>query len=143
MRPMSRVRLIETTLLVLVGALLAVATVNDLVRQTHINHRIVADLTTWRHYTGHDYKELASDTQLLGETTKREVVCGNTAGRGFRGTHTQICLEIWGPTRDGRRIVHGGWFLPVHHLEDLPAYRYGCFGTAVAEGMCPSPGASS
>lgn len=141
-RPMSQVRLVETTLLVLAGVLLAVATINDLVRQTHVNDRLIADLRTWRHYTGHDYKELASDSQLLGETTKREVVCGDTAP-GVRAAHVQICLEIWGPIRGGRRVVHGGWYLPVHLEEDLHAYRYGCFGTAVAQGICPAPGASS
>jgi hypothetical protein len=135
----SQLRLIETTLLVLIGLLLALATVDDLVRQTHVNDRLVADLSTWRHYTGHDYKELAPDQQLLGETTKREVVCGNTTpGRQY--ARVQICLEIWGPVVDGRRTVHGGWYLPAKVEEDLRRYRYGCFGAAVAEGMCSAPG---
>ena len=34
-----------------------------------------------------------------------------------------------GPVIDGRRAVHGGWYLPPK-VEDAPAYRYGCFGTA-------------
>ena len=42
----GRLRLVETTLLVLVALLLTVATVNDLVRQTGINHRLVVDLRT-------------------------------------------------------------------------------------------------
>ena len=45
---MSRGRLIETTLLILAGLLLAIATVNDVVDQTHVNHRLIADLRTWR-----------------------------------------------------------------------------------------------
>jgi hypothetical protein len=52
---MSRVRLIETTILILFGLLLAGATVNDVVRQTHTNQRLIDDLRTWRVYTGHDY----------------------------------------------------------------------------------------
>ena len=55
----GRMRLIETTLLILVGVLLAVATANDVVRQTHVNHRLIADLRTWRSYTGHDYHNLS------------------------------------------------------------------------------------
>ncbi len=136
---MSHVRLIETTLLVLVGLLLALATAHDLARQTHINDRLIADLSTWRHYTGHDYEELAPDQQLLGESTKREVVCGNTAP-GPQYASPQICLEIWGPVADGRRVVHGGWYLPAKVEEDLRRYRYDCFGTAVAEGICSQPG---
>lgn len=136
---MSRVRLIETTLLVLAGLLLALATVNDLVRQTHVNDRLIADLSTWRHYTGHDYKEVSPDQHLLGETTKREVVCGGTAP-GPLYTSAQICLEVWGPVVDGRRVVHGGWYLPAKVEEDLRRHRYGCFGAALAEHMCPAPG---
>ncbi|HTZ64250.1 MAG TPA: hypothetical protein VMB51_09105 [Solirubrobacteraceae bacterium] len=136
---MSRIRLIETALLVLVGLLLALATVNDVVRQTHVNDRLIADLSTWRHYTDHDYKELAPDQHLLGESTKREVVCGNTAP-GPQYARTQICLEIWGPVRAGRRAVHGGWYLPAKTEEDLRRYRYGCFGAAVSEGICSPAG---
>ena len=109
---MSQLRLIETTLLVLVGLLLALATVNDLVRQTHVNDRLIADLSTWRHYTGHDYRELSPDQKLLGEASKREVVCGNTQP-GPQYARPQICLEIWGPVRRwtarrARRLVPAG-----------------------------------
>jgi hypothetical protein len=136
---MSRTRLIETAVLVLVGLLLALATVNDVVRQTHVNDRLIADLSTWRHYTAHDYKELAPDQHLLGESSKREVVCGNTAPGPQFGT-PQICLEIWGPVVAGRRVVHGGWYLPAKVEEDLRRYRYGCFGAAASEGFCSQPG---
>ena len=44
----GRRRLVEVTLLILAGLLLAIATVNDLVDQTHVNHRLIADLRTWR-----------------------------------------------------------------------------------------------
>jgi cell division protein FtsL len=130
----GRLRLVETTLLVLLGLLLAIATVNDVVRQTHVNQRLIADLRTWRAYTHHDYHNLSFDQKLLGEHSRREVVCGNTSP-GEPKAHTQLCLAIWGSVVDGRRTVHGGWYLPAK-AEDLRAYRYACFGTASA-GVCP------
>jgi len=133
---MSRVRLIESTVLVLAGLLLAAATVNDVVRQTHINERLIADESTWRARTGHDYHNLSIDQKLLGEGTGREVVCGNTAPGAPKAT-VQLCLEIWGPVRGGRRIVHGGWYLPPGLEQDVRTHRYGCFGSAAAHGLCP------
>jgi hypothetical protein len=130
----GRTRLIETTLLVLAGLLLAIATVNDVVRQTHVNQRLIADLRTWRSYTGHDYHTLSIDQRLLGEASRREVICGNTSP-GAPKEHIQLCLAIWGPTVNGRRTVHGGWYLPPK-VQDVRADRYGCFGRA-SEGECP------
>ena len=124
----------ETVVLVAVGVFLAIATVNDLVRETNVNHRLVADLSTWRHYTHHDYKNISIDQETLGLASGREVLCGNTSG-GAPGERTQICLAIWGPVRHGLRTVHGGWYLPPYH-PDLPANRYGCFGAA-GRGRCP------
>lgn len=132
---MTRLRLVETTLLVLVGLLLAAATINDVVRQTHINHRLAADLRTWRAYTGHDYHNISIDQELLGLNSQREVLCANTSP-GPPGARTQLCLEIWGTAVKGVRTVHGGWYLPPY-AADLRIHRYGCFGAAVAEGMCP------
>jgi hypothetical protein len=144
LRPLDRERkgsgrlwLIETTLLVLVGVLLATATIDDVARQTGVNERLIADLKTWRAYTRHDYHNLQISQQLLGEGTTHEVVCGNTSP-GAPKARRQICLAIWGPTRNGRRIVHGGWYIPPGS-EDQGSERYGCFGQA-AEGICP-PGA--
>jgi hypothetical protein len=128
------VRLVETTVLVLVGVFLAVATVNDLARQTHINHRLVADLATWRQYTHHDYRNISIDQETLGLGSEREVLCGNT-NPGAPGAHTQICLAIWGRVANGRRAVHGGWYTPAY-VPDIPAKRYGCFGPA-GQGRCP------
>ncbi|HYM46191.1 MAG TPA: hypothetical protein VES65_08545 [Solirubrobacteraceae bacterium] len=132
---MSRVRLVETTVLVLAGLLLATATVDDVVRQTHINQRLIADLRTWRARTGHDYHNLWIDQIVLGEGTEREVVCGNTSP-GAPKAKIQLCLAVWGPVRDGRRVVHGGWYLPPG-VEDARKDRYGCFGD-VPRGICPS-----
>jgi cell division protein FtsL len=131
---MSRVRLIETTLLILLGLLLAAATVNDVVRQTHTNQRLIADLRTWRDYTRHDYHNLSIEQTVFGERSQREVVCGNTTP-GAPKARVQICLAIWGPVVDGRRAVHGGWYLPPNTEENLRRDRYGCFGPASA-GLC-------
>lgn len=134
LRGSGRTRLVESTLLVLAVILLAIATANDVVRQNHVNQRLIADLRTWRHYTGHDYHNLSIDQRVLGETTQREVICGNTSP-GAPKERTQLCLAIWGPVVAGRRQVHGGWYLPAK-AEDLRADRYACFGPA-SEGACP------
>src|ERR1039458_915356 len=89
----GRTRLIETTLLVLAGLLLAIATVNDVGRQVNVNHRLIADEHTWRSYTGHDYHTLSVDQKLLGEASRKEVVCGNTSPGGPK-ERTQLCLAI-------------------------------------------------
>jgi hypothetical protein len=128
------VRLIEGSVLLLAGLLLAIATVNDLVRQTHVNHRLVADLRTWRSYTRHDYRNL-SISQDVRTLSTRDVVCGNTAP-GAPKARVQLCLQVTGPVRTGRRSVSGGWYLPPR-VEDLRRYRYACFGPAVAEHRCP------
>jgi hypothetical protein len=134
-RGTGQLRLVETTLLVIVGLILAVATINDVVRANHNNDRLVADLVTWRAYTRLDYHNLAISQKLLGEGSGREVVCGNTSP-GPPRARTQLCLAIWGPVRQGRRQVHGGWYIPPRS-EDQRRDRYGCFGSAVAEGICP------
>jgi hypothetical protein len=128
-------RLIETTLLVLVGLLLAIATVNDLARQAGVNHRLVADLRTWRTYTHHDYHNVSADQELLGIATHRDVVCGNTTP-GPPKERTQICLVVSGPTRAGLRRVAGGWYLYANTQDDVRDRRYGCFGSVTA-GLCP------
>jgi hypothetical protein len=126
--------LIEVAVLLLAGILLATATVNDVVRQVHVNHRLDADLRTWRAYTHHDYHSLSVSQDVHGLST-REVVCGNTSP-GTPKERIQLCLQITGPVRDGRRTVSGGWYLPAR-AEDLARYRYACFGPAVSEERCP------
>ncbi len=126
---------VETLVLLAVFALLATATINDLVRQAHINQRFVADLATWRAYTHHDYKNVGVDQETYGPATHRDVVCGNTEG-GAPNSKTQICLVMTGPTRAGRRTVSGGWYLPPFTTDDVKPVRYGCFGS-VTMGRCP------
>jgi hypothetical protein len=136
----GRRRLVEVTLLILAGLLLAVATVNDLIEQTHVNHRLIADLRTWREYTGHDYHNVSTEEDLYGHTT-RDVACGNTTP-GPPKERVQLCLQMTGPIVDGRRAVHGGWYLPPK-VEDVPIYRYGCFGTATPAQYCGKDAAAS
>lgn len=142
-RGRGELRLIETTILVLAGILLAVATVNDVVLQTHTNHRLVADLRTWRKLTGHNYKDLGAEQDVKHFTT-RDVTCGNTVG-GAPESVPRVCLIMTGPVRHGLRAVHGGYYLPAY-VQDIAKNRYGCFGTAVGEGLCKMqtpPGAST
>ena len=129
----GRTRLVESTLLALAALLLALATVNDVVRQTHVNTRLVADLRTWRAYTGHPYPELSIEQDVRGYTT-REVVCGNTSP-GEPATRVQLCLEVVGPIHGGYRTVLGGWYLPPKR-PDRPPYRYACFGTPKRSDLC-------
>ncbi len=124
----------ETTVLLLVGVLFAIAIVNDVVLGTHTNHRLVADLRTWRSYTGHDYKNVSTEQDIDHHTTT-DVVCGNTVP-GPPKERVQICLQMTGPVIHGQRRARGGWYLPPK-AEDLRHYRYGCFGTTKAQGACP------
>jgi hypothetical protein len=131
---LGSMRLVETTLLLLLGLLLAVATVNDVVRQTHVNDRLIADIATWRAYSGHAYHNLSIEQELFGAGSQKEVVCGNTSPGGPKA-RTQLCLVIYGPASGSLRTVHGGWYLPPK-VDDVRADRYGCFG-AGAKGLCP------
>ena len=130
----GRTRLIETTLLLLVGLALAIATINDVLLQTHVNHRLNADIATWRAYTGNDFKNLTVEQDQLGHTT-RDTVCGNVTP-GPPKERVQICLTLTGPVVGGRRAAHGGWYLPPKR-EDLRAYRYGCYGSTTGGKFCP------
>jgi hypothetical protein len=128
------VRRVETVVLLLAGLLLAIATVNDVVLRTHTNHRLVADLRTWRSYTGHDYHNLSVSQDVRTHTT-RDVVCGNTSPGGPK-ERVQLCLAVTGPVVGGRRRARGGWYLPPK-AENLRRYRYACFGTAKEQRQCP------
>jgi hypothetical protein len=124
---------IETIALLLAGLLLLVATVNDVVLSTHTNHRLVADLRTWRHYTGHNYKNVSAEQDIRKYTTT-DVVCGNTVP-GAPKERIQLCLQMTGPTVNGLRSARGGWYLPPK-AENLHGSRYGCFGPPKRAGKC-------
>ena len=133
-RGSGRLWRVETVVLLAVGLLLAIATVNDVVLDTHTNHRLNADLRTWRAYTGHHYKNVATEQDVLHYTTT-DIVCGNTTP-GPPKQRIQICLQMTGPVVHGYRAARGGWYLPPR-AEDLHRYRYGCFGPPKAQGRCP------
>jgi hypothetical protein len=134
-RGLGSLRLAETTILILFGLLLAIATVNDVARQTHVNHRLIADMHTWRVATGRDYHNLTVSQDLQGHTT-RDTVCGNTSP-GAPKERTQVCVTLVGPTVRGERSVSGGFYLPAM-AENEPTKRYACFGAARASGSCRS-----
>jgi hypothetical protein len=129
-------RRVESTLLVMAFLLLAVATVNDVVRQVHVNERLTVDLRTWRTITGNDLKNISIEQDLKHYTT-RDVLCGNI-GMGPPGTQPQVCLIVTGPTVHGLRVARGGFYLPPY-FQDKRANRYACFGTAVSEHLCGLP----
>lgn len=126
-------RLAETTILILIGIFLAIATVNDVIQQTHVNHRLSADLLTWRTLTGHRYVNLSTEQDVKTYTT-RDTVCGNVSP-GAPGEREQVCLRIVGPVIAGTRSVDGGYYL-APYAPDLRHNRYGCFGAASEEGLC-------
>lgn len=132
-RGLGSLRLAETTILLLLGVLLAIATVNDVVQQTHVNHRIVADLHTWRVVTGHPYHNLVTEQDIKTHTT-RDVVCGNVSPGGPK-ERTQVCLTFVGPARANLRSVSGGYYLPPKTI-DVRANRYACFGVAAESSLC-------
>jgi hypothetical protein len=126
-------RRVENTLLLLAFAVLAVATIADLVRQVHINQRLTADVRTWRTVTGHRYHNISLEQDLKGFST-REIACGNTSP-GPPGSRPQVCLIVTGPVRRGLRSVRGGFYLPAYR-PDMRENRYGCFGTGATLHMC-------
>jgi hypothetical protein len=132
-RGLGSLRLAETTVLILLGVLLAVATINDVVQQTHVNHRLIADLHSWRVATGHNYHSLGTEQDAKGHTT-RDTVCGNVSP-GAPKERTQVCLVFVGPVISGRRAISGGYYLPARS-EDGRRNRYGCFGAGAQAGLC-------
>jgi hypothetical protein len=129
-------RRVESTLLVLALLVLAVAVVNDVVEQVHVNERLTVDLQTWRAVTGRDYKNISIEQDLTRSTT-RDVLCGNTSPAP-PGTTPQVCLIVTGPTVHGARAARGGFYLPPY-FPDKRENRYACFGTAVSEELCGLP----
>ncbi|HEY5194786.1 MAG TPA: hypothetical protein VIJ39_13080 [Solirubrobacteraceae bacterium] len=130
---LGSLRLAETTILILLGVFLAVATIHDVVQQTHVNHRLTADLLTWRTATSRDYRNLAMEEDQKTHTT-RDTICGNVSP-GAPGEHAQLCLTITGPVVAGKRTVSGGYYLPPRSI-DIAKNRYACFGEPLEAGLC-------
>jgi len=128
-----RVWRVETVALILVGLLLAVAAINDIFYSVNAAAQLVADQTTWRHYTGRDYYNVSAGALVVGRAP--DISCANSAP-GPPGERTQICLLIDGTIVHGLRSVVGGWRLPAR-TGDFPAKRYDCFGEGAAKALCP------
>ena len=126
-------RRVEITILVVVGLIFATATVNDVVRQTHVNHRLDADLRTWRTITHHDYRNVSLEQDVTHFTTTRGGMRQHLPGAPE--SVPRVCLIISGPVRDGLREVRGGYYLPAY-VPDLRISRYACFGSAREVAKC-------
>ena len=124
---------VETVALVLVGLLLAVAAINDISWSVNASAQLVADQSTWRHYTGRDYYNVSAGALVVGRSP--DISCANSSP-GPPGERTQICLLIDGPIVHGLRTVVGGWRLPAR-TGDFPAKRYSCFGEGATKALCP------
>jgi len=136
----GRLRRFESALLVVAAVVLAVATINDLVREIGIGIRLHADLVSWERITGHRYHNPLIEQDVKHYTTK-DTVCANTENVKPQGT-VQVCLVFVGPVRNGLRRAVGGWYLEARGTDvhepvlNRYQYRYGCFGRAASEHLC-------
>jgi hypothetical protein len=150
-RGRGELRFIESALLLLVGVVLAVATVADVGREVRIGRRLAADLESWRAITHVPFHNPFIEQDVRTYTT-RDVMCADTTNGKPQGK-PQVCLIFTGPVRDGRRSAHGGFYLlakgtDVHEpVLNQARYRYACFGSAISEHLCglskPPPGLPS
>jgi hypothetical protein len=129
----GRTRRLELVVLALVGLVLLAAVIDDVVLQTHTNHRLVKDLATWRAATGLHWKNLGIERDIARFTSK-DTICGNVA-TGPPDERAQVCLTMVGPVVGGYRYVTGGYYLPPVVLDEQ-ANRYSCFGEAASEKLC-------
>ena len=131
-------RLIETAVLIVVGLVLAVATINDIGRSVHITERVKRDQHTYRyvmHTRGGVTTSIRKVSVAPGSTTKVDVACSPPPG-GPRGSS---CLVLGGPA-DGvgpqhLRTVEGGFRL-LPGSRNLYRARYGCFGVPAQQQLC-------
>jgi hypothetical protein len=134
--PASRdVRAVETTIIALIGLLLAVAVVYDVVHQVKLNTRTTADRATWRAYEHVSDPKTRLDvrTPLRGTT---DYVCRSTSTVAAVALHqVRLCLQVSGPNVNDRRRIEGGYYLAPHASDRAP-YRYGCFGAPADESLC-------
>jgi hypothetical protein len=142
-RGRGELRFIETAVLLLVGVVLLVATVNDVHRMVNNGTRLAADLKSWTVYTA-VYSHNPFIEQDIKTFSTRDVVCADEE-KGKPKGKPQVCLIFTGPVSGGRRLARGGFWLvargtDVHEpVLDRPQYRYACFGSAIAEHLCGIP----
>ncbi len=141
--PASRdVRAIETTILVLLGLLLAAAVVWDVVLQVRLNKREFADRVTWLAYAHVADIKTRLDIRPLERGTT-DYVCRATSTNATQALHqVRLCLMISGPAVRGRRHVDGGYYIPPKR-RDLYSYRYGCFGVPAENAFCGAANAAA
>jgi len=136
------VRAIETTVMVLIGLLLAVAVIYDVAHQVGINTRETADRATWRGYEHVADVKTRLDVRTLERGTT-DFVCRSTSTVAATALHqVRLCLMISGPTVNDRRTIDGGYYL-APHASDRFAYRYGCFGLPAQRALCGAPTAAA
>lgn len=123
----------EALILVLLAALIALASVYDLTREVKVDNRLTADIETWREVTGIQDEEVAVEQDHASYST-RDTACGNLKENKFE-ISARMCLMLTGPVNDNRRKVLGGFYLPPY-LPLGPNDRYGCFGSTVGEHFC-------
>jgi len=139
-RGRGEMRFVETAVLVLIGAVLLVATVYDVHRQVRIGTRLAADLESWKQYTHVPFHNPFIEQDIKTYST-RDVVCADETIGKPEGK-PQACLIFTGPVVHGRRTAQGGFYLlargtDVHEpVLDRPEYRYACFGSAISEHLC-------
>jgi hypothetical protein len=126
---------VETVVLLLLAAVIAVATVYDLTREVGVSDRLTADIETWRQVTGLHDEEVAVEQDLASYST-RDTACGDVAeSTAKENASARICIMLVGPVSGNRRRALGGFYLPPF-LPLGPHDRYGCFGSTAAEGFC-------
>lgn len=130
-------RPLELALLIVVGLVLTIATLNDVAIQVGKDNRFSADVRTWRAHTGHDYKNITTESGEENGHGTRDIACANTSA-GPPDGRTQLCLVLTGPVHHSLRTIDGGYYIPAY-FPNKAAHRYGCFGTAVGEGLCQAP----
>jgi hypothetical protein len=122
----------ETFALIVIGIVLIVAVLYDVSYDVGNDHRMAADVATWRQFVGQKPTTIWAHPVVLGHT--EDVSCG-TVALGPSATETQVCLLLVGPVRDGLRTIAAGWQLPWGD-SDHSYDRFACFGPA-ASGWCP------
>ena len=107
--------------------------------QVHVNHRLSADLATWRGSTGHDYRNLAIEQRPTNPDTTREVHLRQHLARGAQVAHAAVPDHDRSDRATGAARCDGGYYLPrVPPGRPTRGNRYGCFGAA-AERSCARP----
>lgn len=132
-RPARRRRRIEAIVLVVIAALVSVATVYDLTREVKVDDRLTADIETWRQLTRIPDEEVAIEQDLASYSTV-DTACGDIE-EPKRWASARVCVMMDGPVVGNRRHVMGGFDLPPS-VPLGPNDRYDCFGSTVSERFC-------